>query len=85
MASKTIHYCDVCDKETQDNNLFHAKMKIEQGAKDFVYCTLDVCEECLEETGFVASHGNSSNNSRRTERGFGIWSKWFKKGKRVKS
>lgn len=79
---KTSYFCDVCEKETEKQTMFLVKMAIHTDKEVPVKCSLDVCEECLKETGFVPSHGNSYNNNKRTEQGYSIWLKWFTKAKK---
>ena len=74
-----IYTCDVCGKKMNESSPYEVNMSIYKTNEKIVSCWLEVCDECLKETGFEPSHGNSTNNERRTEKGYIIWSKWFKK------
>jgi hypothetical protein len=77
--NKTIYYCDVCEKETEQDSLYKVAMAIHKDLKTPISVYIDTCEDCVKETGFNPNHGNSYNNNLSVEKGHKNWFKWFKK------
>jgi len=81
LATKTIYICDVCEDEMSKVDKHQVAMAVHKDNDTPISVRLDVCENCLRETGFDPNHGNSTNNHDSVKRRPSVWFKWFKKGK----
>lgn len=78
---KTIHYCDVCEKETELDELYTIRMAVKEkhDRERITNGSFDVCKECLSETGVLFNQFGSINCNRSMEQSHSVWLRWLKR------
>lgn len=77
--NKTLYYCDVCEKETDKENLHEVEMEVTNFEGEYTNGSFDACRECLTDAGVLFNQFGSYNCNRSMEEEHGVWLRWLKK------
>lgn len=78
---KTLYFCDVCHEEAEKESMYIVALAIHKNNDVQTSVRLETCSNCVQQTGFEPDRSRIHNNNRVVERGYNIWSRWFRKRK----